>query len=53
MVYDGINVEVSVEKNDVLVTFLHPINLPVYLHWPAFDIKYWVPVVNHFLSSNC
>ena len=50
--YDGINEEVSVEENDVLVKFLHPIDPSVYLHWPAFDVKYWVPV-NHTLHSNC
>ena len=42
--YDGINEEVSVEENDVLVKFLQPIDLSVYLHWPAIDIKCWVPV---------
>ena len=41
--YDGINEEVSVEENDVLVKFLHPIDPSVYLlHWPAIDIKCWV-----------
>ena len=47
--YDGFNEEVSVEKNDVLVKFLHPIDPSVYLHWPAIDIKCWVPV-NHILQ---
>ena len=46
--YDGINEEVSVEENDVLVKFLHPIDPSVYLHWPAIDVKCWVPV-NHVL----
>ena len=44
--YDGINEEVSVEENHVLVKFLHPIDPSVYLHWPAIDVKCWVPV-NH------
>ena len=52
MEHDGINEGVSVDENDVLVKFLHPIDLSVYIHWPAFDIKYWVPV-NHALNSNC
>ena len=47
--YDGINEEVSVEENDVLVKFLHPIDPSVYLHWPGIDIKCWVPV-NHTLQ---
>ena len=47
--YDGINEEVSVEENDVLVKFLHPIDPSVYLHWPAIDVKCWVPV-NHELQ---
>ena len=47
--YDGINEEVSVEKNDVLVKYLHPIDPSVYLHWPAIDNKCWVPV-NHVLQ---
>ena len=42
--YDGINEEVSVEENDVLVKFLHPINPSVYLLWPAIDVKCMVPV---------
>ena len=42
--YDGINEEVSVKGNDVLVKFLHPIDSSLYLHWPAIDIKCWVPV---------
>ena len=46
--YDGINEEVSVEENDVLVKFLHPIDPSVYLHWPAIDVKCWLPV-NHVL----
>ena len=50
--YDCINEEVSVEENDVLVKFLHPIDPSVNLHWPAFDIKYWVPV-NHTRDFNC
>ena len=37
--YDGIHEEVSVEENDVLVKFLHPIDPSVYLHWPAIDVK--------------
>ena len=37
--YDGINEKVSVEENDVLLKFLHPIDLSVYLRWPAIDIK--------------
>ena len=44
MVYDGINEEVSVEENDVLVKFLHPTDPSVYLHWPAIEVKSWVPV---------
>ena len=39
MVYDGINEEVSVEENDVMMTFLHLIDPSVYLHWPAFGVK--------------
>ena len=46
--YDSINEEVSVEENDVLVKFLHLIN-PLYLHWPAIELKCWVPV-NHVLQ---
>ena len=42
--YDGINEEVSVEENDVLVKFLHPTDPSVYLHWPAIEVKSWVPV---------
>ena len=47
--YDGIVEEVSVEENDVLVKFLHPIGPSVYLHWPAIEDKSWVPV-NHVLE---
>ena len=47
--YDGINEEVSVEENDVLLKFLHPIDPSVYLHWPSTDVKCWVPV-NHVLQ---
>ena len=47
--YDGINEEVSVEKNDVLMKYLNPIDPSVYLHWPATDNKCWVPV-NHVLQ---
>ena len=46
--YDGINEEVSVEENDVLVKFLHPTDPSVHLNWPAIDSKCWVPV-NHIL----
>ena len=46
---DGINEEVSVEENDILVSFLHPIDPSVYLPWAAIDIKYWLPV-NHILQ---
>ena len=42
--YDGINEEVSVEENDALVKFLHPIDPSVYRHWSAVEAKYWVPV---------
>ena len=42
--YDGINEEVSVEENNVLLKFLHPIDPSVYLHWPSIDVKCWVPV---------
>ena len=42
--YDGINEEVSIEENDVLVKFLHPIDPSVYLYLPAVDAKFWVPV---------
>ena len=45
----GINEEVSVEENDNLVNFLHPIDPSAYLHWPAIDVKCWVPV-NHVLQ---
>ena len=38
VVYDGINEEVLVEENDVLVTFLHSIDPLVYLHCSAIDI---------------
>ena len=47
--YDGINEEVSVEENGILVKFLHSIDPSVYLHWPAIDVKCWVPV-NHELQ---
>ena len=47
--YDGINEEVSVEENNVLLKFLHPIDPSVYLHWPSIDAKCWVPV-NHVLQ---
>ena len=47
--YDGINEEVSVEENNVLVKFLHAIDPSVYLHWPAIDVKCYVPV-NHVLQ---
>ena len=46
--YDGINA-VSVDDNDILVTFLHPIDPSVYLQWPAIDVKCWAPV-NHVLQ---
>ena len=52
MVHDGINENVSVEENDVMMKFLHPIDPSVYLHWPAFDVKNWVQV-NQALDSNC
>ena len=42
--HDGIN-EVSVGENVVL----HPIDLSVYLHWPASEVKYCLPV-NHILQ---
>ena len=48
MLYDGIIEEVSVEESHVLVKFLHPIDPSVYLNWPAFDVKYWVPVNSPF-----
>ena len=41
--YDGINEEVLVEENAVLVKLLHPIDPFVYLHWPAIDIQCWMP----------
>ena len=47
--YDCINEEVSVEENDVLVKFLHPVDPSVHLHWPAIDSKCRVPV-NHVLQ---
>ena len=47
--YDGINEEVSVEENNVVVKFLHPIDPSVYLHWSAIKVKCWVPV-NHRLQ---
>ena len=47
--YDGINKEVSVEENDVLVKFLHPIDASIYLDWSAIDVTCWVPV-NHVLQ---
>ena len=47
--YDGINEKVSVEENDVLMKFLHPFDPSVYLHWPATEVKCWVPV-NHLLQ---
>ena len=37
--YDGINEEVSVEENNVVVNFLHPIDPSVYLHWSAIKVK--------------
>ena len=42
--YDGIDKDVSVEENDVLVKFLHPTDPSVYLHWPAIEVKSGVPV---------
>ena len=50
--YDGINEEVLVEEDDVLLKFLHPIDPSVYLHWHVTDVKCWVPVncVLQFLS---
>ena len=39
----------QLKKNDVLVKFLHPIDPSIYLHWPAIDVKWWVPV-NHVLQ---
>ena len=42
--HDSINEQVSFEENDVLMKFFHPIHLPVYLYWPATDVKCWVPV---------
>ena len=47
--YDHINEEVSAEENNVLVKLLHPIDPSVYLHWPATEVKCWVPV-NHGLQ---
>ena len=47
--YDGINEEVSVEENDVLLKFLHPVDPSVYLHCSSIDNKCWVPV-NHVLQ---
>ena len=47
--YDGIDEENSVEENNVLVKFLHPIDPSVYLHWPTIDAKCCVPV-NHVLQ---
>ena len=47
--YDSINEDVSVEENDVLLKFLHPIDPSVYLHWPSIDDKCWVPV-NHVIQ---
>ena len=35
--HDGINEEVSVEENDVLVQFLHPVDPSVHLHWPVIE----------------
>ena len=44
----GINEEVLVGENVLLVKFLRPIDPWVHLHWPAIDVKLkcWVPV-NH------
>ena len=39
----------EVEKNDVLLKFLHPTDPSVYLHWPAVEIKCWVPI-SHILQ---
>ena len=47
--YHGINKEVSVEENDILVEFLHPIDPSVHLHLPSIDGECWVPV-NHVLQ---
>ena len=47
--HDGINEEVSVEENDVLVQFLHPVDPSVHLHWPVIEGRSWVPV-NHVLQ---
>ena len=47
--YFGMVQEVSVEKNDVLVKFLHPNGPSVYFHWPAIEDKCWVPV-EHILQ---
>ena len=41
--YDGINEEVSVEENNVLVKFLH-CSCHAVLGWPAIEVKCWVPV---------
>ena len=34
----------QLKKNDVLVKFLHPTDPSNYLHLPAADAKFWVPV---------
>ena len=47
--YDGINEEVSVGENIVLVKFLHINDPSIYLHWLAIGIKCWFPV-NHVLQ---
>ena len=41
--YDGINEEVSVEENNVLVKFLH-CSCHAVLRWPTIEVKCWVPV---------
>ena len=48
---DGINEEVSVEENDVLVKFLHPTDPSVHLHWPASDGKCWAQVNTYYNCS--
>ena len=38
--YDGINEEVSIEENNVLVKFLYLIDPSVYLHWSVIEVKW-------------
>ena len=44
--YDGINEEVSVEENHVLMKFLHPNDPSVYLHWSAIPVNHEIQLLS-------